>query len=323
MVLGPVEVPICLIDRSDGAGDDAVALALSDLMRAHPVQRVLPDGLGEVRTDTRALFVRAAYFGDLEDLVERLPELAWIHVAIAGTEHLPRELLGGRNIALTNSAGVLDRAIGEFVAASVLMWSKGLLRSARDTPQEVTSHREPISNDEVRALIVGAGGIGKASAKVLRSIGVGHIAGVRRNLDVTAGDFDEMITPDRLLERISDFNVVVASLPGMPQTAKLIDADVLEAMAHPSVFVNVGRGSTVDHEALTKMLVRHSESVAVLDVTDPEPLPSGHALWNLPNLVVSPHMAGDTSTRHDRYARLFRENVDRFIHGHDLLNRVL
>lgn len=315
------EFPICIIDRTDGLGLDAPTLRRLD--ERWNVQRVLPTELTLIRRDTRAIFVRAAYFSDLEEVVERLEELSWIHVAIAGTEHLPKDLLRQQGVILTNSAGVLDRAIGEFVVASALLWSKGLLQSVRDSADERVEHRQPLANEELRVLVVGAGGIGTAAAAGFREIGVQRVAGVRRTKSALSPLFDEHVDVRELQSRVSDFNVVVAALPAAPHTSNLIDRSVLAAVEHPAVFVNVGRGASVDHTALTDMLRRHPDSAAVLDVTTPEPLPNGHPLWHLPNAVVSPHMAGDTITRHERYARVFEENLERFVRGEEMVNRVV
>lgn len=314
-------LPVCIIDRADGKGADAPAL--ERLRTREDVQRILPHQLDEIRPETRAIYVRAAYFGDLAEPVRRLTELSWIHVAIAGTEHLPAQLLRAHDVMLTNSAGVLDEAMGEFVAASVLMWSKGLLRSVRDTGEEALVHREPLGNEELEALVIGAGGIGGASARALRRLGASHIAGVRRDPDALDPAFDEHVVAADLVKRVSDFNVVVASLPATVATANMINREVLESLASPSVFVNVGRGASVDHDALVDVLRASPASAAVLDVTDPEPLPSGHPLWSLPNAVISPHMAGDTRSRHERYALLFERNLERFSRGEALLNRVV
>lgn len=314
-------IAVCIIDRFDGHGDSAPAL--ERLSSSWNVQRLLPDQVENIRSETQVIFVRAAYFGDLAGPIQRLHDLQWVHVAIAGTEHLPKNQLTERGVSLTNSAGVLDDAIGEFVAASVLLWSKGLLRSMNDSAKGQLVHREPMGNEELRVLVVGAGGIGSASARTLRTLGVSRLAGVRR--DPTALDpvFDEHVPGSHLASRVSDFNVIVASLPSSSATANMLSSQVIGRFADPWVFVNVGRGASVDHDALTEALRRNPQSAAVLDVTEPEPLPPGHPLWHLPNAVISPHMAGDTTGRHDRYALLFEENLHRFSRGEPLLNRLI
>lgn len=309
------------MDRLDGKGHHVPPL--QRVSSSFDVQRISPHDVHAIRPDTEVLFIRAAYFGELGDVVRRLPRLRWIHISMAGTDHLPKKVLQEEGVALTNSAGVLDQAIGEYVAGSVLLWSKGLLRSAHDTSQELRVHREPLSNDQLRVLVVGAGGIGTAAARMLRSMGVAHLAGVRR--DPTALDpvFDEYVDGSALPSDVGNFNVLVASLPSSSATANMFSSSVIAGFADPCVFVNVGRGASVDHHALAIMLSEHTRSAAILDVTEPEPLPSGHPLWGLPNLVISPHMAGDTPDRHERYALLFEDNLDRFSRGEPLLNRVI
>ncbi|GAA4510827.1 NAD(P)-dependent oxidoreductase [Brevibacterium yomogidense] len=312
---------ICVIDRVDGKGHDVAPL--QRVSSSFDVQRISPHHVHDIRPNTEVLFIRAAYFGELGEVARRLPRLRWIHISMAGTEHLPKKVFRERGIILTNSAGVLDQAIGEYVAGSVLLWSKGLLRSAHDTSQALRVHREPLSNDQLRVLVVGAGGIGTAAARMLRGMGVAHLAGARRDPAALDPVFDEYVDSNALLSHVGNFNVLVASLPSSPATANMFSSTVIAGFADPCVFVNVGRGASVDHHALARMLSKHTRSAAVLDVTEPEPLPSGHPLWGLPNLVISPHMAGDTPDRHERYALLFEANLGRFSQGEPLLNRVI
>ena len=315
---------IAIIDRSDGAEStllNDLGAAVSDPGIELEVQRLLPDDLREVHPDTSVVFVRAGYWTEVDRLLEFAPAVSWIHVNMTGVDHLPVGRLESAGVILTTSRGVLDRAIAEFVLGSVLLWSKGLLRSALDTQERRTEYREPKANAELNALIIGTGNIGSECAHMFRESGFGRIVGVRRT-PIALPDFDEVLSVAELQAQVGGHDVVLSCLPANTTTAGLIGPAVLKRLREECVFINVGRGATVDHLALAKEMSARSEAVAVLDVTDPEPLPSSHPLWELSNVVISPHMSGDTVSRHDAFASLFLDNLRRFCAGEGLLNRV-
>ncbi|WP_240372047.1 D-2-hydroxyacid dehydrogenase [Brevibacterium zhoupengii] len=315
---------VAVIDRSDGAdsfllGDLGSAVNVSEAEFA--VQRLLPTELRQVHPDTSVVFVRAGYWNDVESLLEIASSLTWLHVNMTGIDHLPVDRLEAAGVILTNCSGVLDHAIAEFVLGGMLLWSKGLLRSALDTRERQTEYREPKANSELNALIIGTGNIGSECARVLRQAGVGRIVGIRRT-PVPLPDFDAVLSGGALSDQIGQHDVIVSCLPASKATDGLIGSDVLRRLREESVFINVGRGSTVDHLALAEEMNARAKAVTVLDVTDPEPLPSDHPLWRCSNVVISPHMSGDTIGRHDAFATLFLENLRRYCAGEDLLNRV-
>lgn len=309
---------VCVIDRPDRAGDEKVAL-LKD--RCH-LQRVQPSGLAEVLPDTEVVFVRAGYWNQIDELLSMAPSLRWVHVNMAGVEHLMTEKFTASDVILTNSQGVLDDAIADFAVASVLMWSKGLIRSAYDTMHGQANYRELCDNAELSALIIGAGGIGTACAKALRRVGIDNIAGVRRSSRPLDPVFSTAVQLDQLTNSVRDYQVVVAALPATAQTEGLLDTRFFEALSPQSVFVNVGRGITADNIALAHAMKSRPEAAAILDVTHPEPLPDNHPLWNCTNVVISPHMSGDTASRHNRFTELFIENLVRFETGQELINQI-
>jgi phosphoglycerate dehydrogenase-like enzyme len=120
---------------------------------------------------------------------------------------------------------------------------------------------------------------------------------------------------------LPDADVVVLIVPGTPQTRHLVDAEFLGQMSPGALLVNVARGSVVDHDALAAAL--HAGRVrAALDVTDPEPLPDGHPLWSAPNLLITPHVGGDSSAMWPRAYRVVREQLARYAAGEELANQV-
>ncbi len=315
---------LAIIDRPDGAdsrllGD--ISGQLADLDIEVEVQRLQPNEVDSIDPDTSAVFVRAGYWSNAEVLLEVVPGLRWIQVAMTGVDHLPVERIMSAGVQLTNSRGVLDQAIAEFVLGSVLIWSKGLLRSTMDTRLHRTEYRESKSNAELKTLIIGTGSIGSACASALRAAGFGKIDGIRRTGSAHP-DFDEVFIGADLREQVGCYEAVIACLPLTPLTDGLIGSSELSQLGTESVFVNVGRGATVDNRALAAQLDLRPESAAVLDVTEPEPLPIDHPLWSCPNVVISPHISGDTRARHDAFASLFLTNLRRFCTQSDLINLV-
>jgi D-2-hydroxyacid dehydrogenase (NADP+) len=170
--------------------------------------------------------------------------------------------------------------------------------------------------------VVGLGGIGKAVAQLGDAFGM-HVVAV----DPHPRDVPRFITqvwhPGQLTQllRIADF--VVLCLPAAPGTEHLIDAEALVAMKPTAYLINIGRGITVDLDALTQALQEHVIAGAGLDVFPPdlEPLPSNHPIWTMENVLITPHCAG-ASTPADRRVDVFLENFGRYLRGDPLLNRV-
>lgn len=310
---------ICVVDRPDGADDPRIG----QLEGRCSLQRILPAGLSEVSADTEVAFIRAGYWNEIDALLDLAPALRWVHVTMAGVDHLITDRFVASGVTLTNSQGVLDDAIAEFTVASALMWSKGLVRSAHDTKSRESNYRELLGNDELRALIIGAGGIGTACATALRRVGVSSVAGVRRSArPLDPAVFDATLAFSDLPTKVGEYSVVVAALPATSETEGALDRTIFDALAQQSVFINVGRGVTADNVALANAMKARPEAAAILDVTDPEPLPRDHPLWDCANVVISPHMSGDTANRHAKFTDLFLENLSRYESGLDLMNQV-
>lgn len=311
------DLRVAILDRPNGAE----SLLLTELEQRVRVQKILPDEIHALDPQTEVMLIRGGFWSDMELLLKLAPGLRWIHVNMAGLEHLDLKFLGDRGVILTNSQGVLDRPIAEFVIGAVLLWSKGLYQSVLHTHQGRWSPREPLSNGSMSTLILGAGGIGAECAKLLKQVGFGKVAGFRRDPSLLSPIFDEYLSAEQLPDRIGDFDVVICSLPSAESTENLVSARLLKRLGRAVVFINVGRGDTVDQKALAEALSDRPESLAILDVTEPEPLPSGHPLLQCRNVVISPHIAGETVERHDNFTRVFIENLDRFLEGAPLKDR--
>lgn len=131
-----------------------------------------------------------------------------------------------------------------------------------------------------------------------------------------------MHTMDDLCECLKDADIVAACLPGYKDTLKVFDKKAFESMKKGTYFVNVGRGTAVDTDALMEAINNGTIAGAALDVTDPEPLPSNHPLWQMPNVLITPHVSGGYRTRaiHDRVAILMERNLKHFLNNEPLEN---
>ncbi len=254
-------------------------------------------------------------------LTERAPRLRWIHIIGAGIEHLlPLDWLPA-GVVLTNNRGVHAEKAGQYGLMALLLLNNALPRLVGEQRRRryVECFTSAITGKVL--LVVGAGAMGSAVARQARGIGM-RTVGVRRTPRRTPG-FDE-VHPVEALERLlptADFVVVTA--PATPDTTPLIDARRLALLRPEAGLVNMSRAAVVDYDALADALRRGALAGAVLDVFDPEPLPETSPLWDVPNLIITPHMSSDDAlTYAPRTLDLVFANLGRLIAGKPLRNRV-
>jgi phosphoglycerate dehydrogenase-like enzyme len=217
-------------------------------------------------------------------------------------------------VMVCNARGVYDGPLAEWVVGAILAFQRGLLR-ARDAQAHATwAAFEPDELAGRRVVILGFGSIGTAVAERLRPLGVDLVGVARTRRDGVLGLEDV----DGVLPRA---DVLVDLLPLTSETAGFLDARRLGLLPDGALLVNAGRGRTVDTPALLAELER-GRLRAALDVTDPEPLPPGHPLWALSNVLVSPHMSGDSPAATARAFALAGDQVRRFAAGRPLINEV-
>ena len=261
------------------------------------------------------------------DLVQKVwamaPRVRWIHSRAAGLDTLLFPALVDSPVPLTNSSGVYSRSLGEFVTAAVLFFAKDFHRMQRN---QAAGRWEQFDVEEAHGKtlgIVGYGDIGRAAARLAKALGMRVIA-LRRRPENSQGDelVDEALGTDRLLELMARSDYVVVAAPLTPDTRGLVDATAIGAMKSSAVLINVGRGAVINEAALIDALRHKRIRGAALDVFEQEPLPAGHALFALDNLLLSPHCADHTQTWIDDAMQFFTENLERFIQGEALLNVV-
>ncbi|MER6532560.1 D-2-hydroxyacid dehydrogenase [Streptomyces sp900105755] len=243
------------------------------------------------------------------------PRPGWVHTASAGVDHLMCPELAASDTVVTNARGVFDAPIAEYVAALVLAVAKDLPRTLDLQRERTWRHREARRVAGTRACVVGSGPIGRAIVRTLKALGV-TTALVGRVPRTGIHGPDDL---DRLMSR-ADW--VIAAAPLTEQTYGMFDAHRFGVMQPSACFINVGRGGLVDEAALVRALTRRWIAAAALDVFATEPLPADSPLWNVPGLLVSPHMSGDTVGWRDELGSQFVELYERWAAGRSLLNVV-
>jgi phosphoglycerate dehydrogenase-like enzyme len=297
-------------------------LAPPDFAPLRLLRQEAPDVELTVGTDATALRSGAAEadailiaprFGSvLTELWADLENVRWIHTLAAGVEFLPFDLLRRSDAVVTNSRGLYADALGEFAIAAMLWFAKDLRRLVRnqDSRQWEPYDVERLAGKSVG--IIGYGGIGQAVGRRATALEM-RVLPIRRRQEF--GD-------PTLEEVIAESDYVVMSAPLTPATRGLLSRERIALLQPNAVFINIGRGATVDEEALLEALQTKRIRGAALDVFTSEPLRSAHPLWSLENVLLSPHTADHTPDAHDRAMQFFLENLRRYQAGESLENVV-
>ncbi|RXK51175.1 D-2-hydroxyacid dehydrogenase [Halorientalis pallida] len=256
------------------------------------------------------------------DLLADASGLELFACAYAGYDHLPLAELAAHDVAVTTAGGVHVPNVAEQAVGFVLTFARGLQEAWRRQQRREWRVTDPGELAGSTVTVVGLGAIGTGIAKRLAPFGV-EIVGVRHSPE-KGGPCDEVVGYEGLHDALARSAYVVLACPLTEETAGLIDAAALHTFPTDAVLVNVARGEIVDTEALVAMLRSGGIRGAALDVTDPEPLPEDHPLWNFGNVQITPHSAGRTPAYHDRLADIVAENAERIVAGdtEKLRNRV-
>ncbi|MBE9373578.1 D-2-hydroxyacid dehydrogenase [Saccharopolyspora sp. HNM0983] len=248
-------------------------------------------------------------------------QLTWIHTATAGVDHLLTPDVLDSAVTITNSRGVFDQPMAEYVLACVLTFAKDLHTTLRQQDRLHWQHRVTERIAGRSALIIGTGPIGRAIAAQLTAAGM-HVTAAGRSARDDDPDFGTVHASADLPSYIGEHDYIVLAAPLTEQTTGLLDAAVLSRCAPTARIINVGRGELVVEADLIDALRTSTIAGAALDVFDTEPLPTDSPLWQLPNVLVSPHMSGDTTGWIDELLDLFLANLRSYRHGQTLHNTV-
>jgi len=254
------------------------------------------------------------------DLPSLAPRLRWVQAIGSGVGQFVPSRLPEGGITLTNAAGVGATPIAEWVLARILAVYKRLDEHGAQQRAHVWQEAMGALLEGRTALIVGLGAIGTAVATRLRAFGV-HVIGVRRTPGA-APEVDELVAPDQLHAVLGRAHIVVVAAPGTAANENMFDAAAFAAMRSGALFVNVARGLLVDESALIDALYAGHLRAAAIDVAREEPLPPESALWDAPNLAISPHSSASADRYLERVGELFYDNLARFVSGRELRNVV-
>ncbi len=268
-----------------------------------------------------ALLVWNVRSGYVRDHWSDFTRLRWIHVGTAGVERVLFPELIASGVVLTNSRYVFDEALAEYTIGLMLALSKDLYATFQHQGEHRWVQRETETLSGKTVVMVGVGPIARRTAQIARTFGM-SVRGIGRTPRGGDPDFGDIAAPDGLRASFADADYVVMVLPSTPQTAGMVDAAAIGALKPAARLINVGRGSTLDQDALCTALREGRLAGAALDVMAPEPLPADSPLWDVPNLIISPHMSGDHTGWQRDIVDLFTRNLDRFQRGEPLLNVV-
>jgi phosphoglycerate dehydrogenase-like enzyme len=247
------------------------------------------------------------------------PSLKWIAVGGSGTDHLMPWDTG--KLTVTNSAGVAAEAMAQYIIGGILHFTLGFAGFARRQREHVWDKAGTVETVNGRTLaILGLGKTGQAVAKVAQALGM-QVVGIRARPAPTT-HVDRVAPMEELHAVLGGADFVVVCLPLTPATRGLLDAAAFQAMKPGAVLVDVSRGSIVQQTALIEALRSRRLKGAVLDVFETEPLPRDNPLWDMENVIVTPHCSSVYDGWEQRSVEMFCDNLDRWKRGEALQNVV-
>jgi phosphoglycerate dehydrogenase-like enzyme len=270
---------------------------------------------------------------------DQVPNLRWVQLMSAGADHVVDLPVFSDDVILTTTSGIHAINIGELVLAMMLVWGHRLLTMmAYQRKAEWPENRSDLFlPQELRGAtvgIVGYGSIGREVGRLTQALGMRVMAFDESDDPVDLGYTvpgvgdpegafpQKLYRPGELKSMLAECDYVVLALPLGPASRGIFGRDELQAMKSSAFLVNIGRGGVVDESMLVQALQEGWIAGAGLDVFEEEPLPASSPLWGMPNVILTPHIAGATPHYHDRAAVVFAENLLRYVDGRPLLNQV-
>jgi len=258
----------------------------------------------------------------LRELFGICRKLLWVHSRAAGVDKLLFPELLASEILLSNGRGVFSASLGEFVLGAILYFAKDFRRMVRNQTAAVW---EPFDVQEIGGQtvgILGYGDIGRAVASRVRAMSM-RVLATKRHLPGSPDPLVEhFYKPEERREMMAHCDYIVATAPLTEETRHMISDAEFAVMKSTAVVINVGRGPVIDEAALLRALTAKRIKGAGLDVFEHEPLPAGHMLYELENVLLSPHCADHTADWQDQAMRFFLEQYGRFEKGEPLKNIV-
>ncbi len=262
-------------------------------------------------------------FAPPRNILTRAPKLKWIHTMLAGVESILDADIVRSPVILTNGRGIHDTPCAEAALMMMLMLAKNAPRYFLDKQEKKWQKLPGKLLQSKTAGIVGLGSIGNEIARLCKSFRM-RVIGIRRNVpDTKRTRYVDAVLPVRQLHQmLAESDFVIMALPYTPETDKLMGEKELSKMKPTAFLVNIGRGRTVDEAALIWALENNQIAGAGMDTFATEPLPPDSKLWKLPNVIISPHVAGGGEDTGARGTEQFCENLKRYLDKKRLINVV-
>jgi len=281
-------------------------------------------GLVKILPELEILFA----WGLAERLVGQAPKLRWLHTPLTGVDRLLNPELRGIEVRVTCSRGVNSVAVAEHTLALMLAFTRGIadaVRAQRDhrwRQTEMYGRKPPLSELRGKMLgIYGIGEIGRELATRAQAFGM-NVWGVARTAKTAPFGVDKLLPVTRAEQMIRKADFLVLALPLTPATHGLVGERLLRRMKSSAILINIGRGALIQEPALVRALREGWIAGAGLDVFTAEPLPVSSPLWEMPNVVMTPHVGGTHPDYMQRSADLFLDNMKRYLGGKALVNAV-
>lgn len=280
------------------------------------------------------------YTGSIFPTPAQAPRLRWIQLHSAGVDHAVKEpIVQAEDVEITTASGIHATQMSEYCIAMMLAFEYQIprmlaLKPKAEWPENRAKIFAPFALRGQTLGIIGYGVIGRELARLADAFGMRVLASKRDAMRPELDDayYEEgtgdpkgeiparIYPPQALASMVKECDYVAVTLPTTSATYHLVNAEVLRAMKKTAVIINVGRGSVIDEAALISALAAERIRGAALDVFETEPLPSSSPLWNLDNVIISPHVSGNSVRYHEKAADLFVENLERYLSHRPLLN---
>jgi len=266
--------------------------------------------------------VLVCFDGDADaEFIHNAENLKWIHLLSAGADAMPFDVLKERKIILTNSKGVHKYQISEQVLGYMLLFERALNYFIRKQMNREWDKSVRVSELYGKSVcILGVGSIGEEIARIAREFGMKTI-GVRKSGNISQF-IDEMYTNDNMIYAVSKADYVICALPLTDDTYHLLGKDFFKNMKNDAVFINIGRGKVVDESSLIDALKNKTIRGAALDVFEEEPLSKESPLWDMENVIITPHTAGISPHYMERGIEIIKHNIKAYLGDGDFINRV-
>jgi phosphoglycerate dehydrogenase-like enzyme len=271
---------------------------------------------------------------------QQAPNLKWVQLVSAGVEHVKEQpIVTEGDVMVTSTSGIHATAIAEYCLGMMLAWEYNLPRLL-DDQRELKWREKRYEAYAPRHLrgqtvgIAGYGSIGRELARQADALGMTVLASKRDVMHPAdrdsyreagtgdpEGEIPERIYPSETLGTMAkDCDYLVILTPLTESTHHMVDETIFSAMKKSAVIINVARGSVIDEQAMIQALEKEQIAGAILDVFETEPLPPESPLWQMENVIITPHIAGNSARYHEKATAVFAENLQRYINGKDLLN---